>query len=88
MREPFWYILLLNGGASFARRQARQEQKRAIPQRDSPLVASLYVAYSLVLHRRPAYPANPINPLPRSRIDPGSGTNSYAEQSSATIQLT
>ena len=88
MVKPSWCRVLLTSGASFVSRRARPKQKRAILHEDSPFVATLYEAYSLVLHRRPAYPARPSNPLPRSKIDPGSGTNSYAEQSSATIQLT
>ena len=52
--QAVWYILLLNGGASFTSGEPWQEQKRAIPQRDSPFVATLYEAYSLVLQRRVA----------------------------------
>ena len=47
--QGFWYILLLNREASFTSLPPWQEQKRAIPQRDSPLALSSHVAYCVAL---------------------------------------
>ncbi len=71
-------------------RSRPRPQQEGPSRRGTALLASgsCSVLYSLHVQRSAAYPARPARPLPRSKIEPGSGTNIAAAQSSAKRKLT